>query len=84
MSTLTFTRLILGNVCVKAEGMMKLMKFLVLIQHCVERILLKNKLVIPNCQPLLLGEDYIELKLWQLKKTSFETEHLSQPFDSKS
>ena len=56
----------------------------------------KNKLVIPICQPLLLGENYTEIKTWQLKfplktssdmfwkKTSYETEHLSPPFDNKS
>ena len=27
----------------------------------------KNKTVIPNCQPLLLGENYVEIKAWQLK-----------------
>ena len=48
--------------CTQAEGMVKPIKTLVLIQHHVERILLKNKLVIPNCQPLLLGENYIEIK----------------------
>ena len=34
-----FTRLIPGNVCVQAEGMLKPMKTLVLIQHHFERIL---------------------------------------------
>ena len=28
---------------------------------------IKNKIVIPNCQPLLLGEIYTEIKAWQLK-----------------
>ena len=46
----------------QAEGMVKPRKTLVLIQHHVERILQKNKLVIPNCQPLLLGENYTEIK----------------------
>ena len=32
-SAIKFTRLISGNVCVQAEGMMKTMKTLVLIQH---------------------------------------------------
>ena len=57
---------------------------------------IKNKLVIPNCQPVLLGENCTEIKMWQLKfpyktlsemfwkKTGFETEHLSQPFANKS
>ena len=77
---------------------------------------IKNKIIILNCQPLLLGEYYTEIKAWQLKfaksdpcsheklhwnktvtakvsfknlqwfskKTSFETEHLRQPFDNKS
>ena len=50
------------NVCVQAEGMLKPMETLVLIQHHVERVLLKNKIVIPNCQPLLLGGNYTEIK----------------------
>ena len=61
-----FTRLIPGNVCVQAEGMLKPLETLVLIQPHVERILLK-KIVTPNCQPLLLGENYTEIKAWQLK-----------------
>ena len=28
---------------------------------------IKNKIVTPNCQPLILGEDYTEIKAWQLK-----------------
>ena len=59
-----------GNVCVQAEGMLKPMKTLVLIQHYVERILWKNKIIILNCHPLLLGENYIEIKAWQLKFAS--------------
>ena len=38
-SAIKFTRLIPGNVCVQAEGMLKPMKTLVLIQHHFERIL---------------------------------------------
>ena len=38
-SAIKFTRLIPGNVCVQAEGMVKPMKTLVLIQHHVEKIL---------------------------------------------
>ena len=38
-SAIKFTRLISGNVCVQAEGMLKPMKTLVLIQHHFERIL---------------------------------------------
>ena len=38
-SAIKFTRLIPGNVCAQAEGMLKPMKTLVLIQHHVERIL---------------------------------------------
>ena len=57
-----FTRLIPRNVCVQAEGIVKPMKTLVLIQHHVERILSKNKIVIPNCQPLLRGENYTDIK----------------------
>ena len=51
--------------CTQAEGMMKPMKTLVglLIQHHVERILQKIKLVVPNCQPLLLRENYTEIKV---------------------
>ena len=48
--------------CTQGEGMVRPMKTLVLIQHHVERILQKNRLVIPNCQPLLLGENYSEMK----------------------
>ena len=39
LSAIKFTRLIPGNVCVQAEGMLKSMKTLVLIQRHVERIL---------------------------------------------
>ena len=38
-STVKFSRLKPGNVCVQAEGMVKPMKTLALIQHHVERIL---------------------------------------------
>ena len=43
-------------------------KFTCLIQRnvCVKNPI-KNKLVIPNCQALLLGENYTEIKAWQLK-----------------
>ena len=55
----------------------------------------KYKIEIPNCPPLLVGENYTEIKAWQVKfpyetkemfwkNTSFETEHLNQPSDSKS
>ena len=37
-SAIKFTLLIRGNVCVKAEGMLKPMETLVLIQHPVERV----------------------------------------------
>ena len=47
--------------------MLKPMKTLALIQHHVERILLKNKIIILNCQPILLGENYTEIKALQLK-----------------
>ena len=60
LSAITFTRMIAGNVYVQVEGMLKPMKTLVLIH--VERILQKNKIVIPNCQPLLLGENVTEIK----------------------
>ena len=73
------------NICVQADGILKLMKTLVLIQHHVERILQKkSKIVIPNCPPLVVGENYTEIKAWQLKfvyetKKSFErTEALKQ------
>ena len=39
LSAINFTRLIPGNVYVQAEGMLKPMKTLVMIQHHVERIL---------------------------------------------
>ena len=58
-----FARPIAVNVCVLDEGMVKPMYTLVLMQHHVERILKKNKLVIPKCQPLLLGERYTEKKM---------------------
>ena len=50
------------NICVLAEGMLKPMKTLVLIQHQVERILQKNKIVRPNYS-LLVGENYTEIKV---------------------
>ena len=65
-SAIKFTRLISGNVCVQAEGMLEPMKTLVLIQHHVENPI-KNKIVILSCQPLLLGENYTEIKASQLK-----------------
>ena len=62
-SAIKFTLLIPRNVCVQAEGMLKITKTLVLIQHYVERIIFKkNKIVILNCQPLLLVETYTEIK----------------------
>ena len=61
-SAIKYTRLISGNVCVQAECMLKPMKTLLLIQHHVERILEKNKIAILNCQPLLLEENYTEIK----------------------
>ena len=45
-SAIKITRLIPGNVCVQAEGMLKLLKTLVLIQHHVERIL-EQKIKLP-------------------------------------
>ena len=66
LSAIKFARLIPGNVCLQAEGMLKPMKTLVLIQHHVERMLQKNKIVILNCQLLILGENYAEIKA-QLK-----------------
>ena len=41
-SAIKITCLIPGNVCTQPEGMLKPMKTLVLIQHNVERILLKK------------------------------------------
>ena len=61
-SAIKFTRLIPGNVCAQDEGMPKPMKTLVLIQHHVKKILQKNKNIILNCQSLLLGENYTEIK----------------------
>ena len=62
LSTIKFTRLVPGNVCVQAEAALNPMKTLVLIQHHIERILYKKKIVVPNRQPLLLGENYTEIK----------------------
>ena len=53
-----FPRLITGNYCTQTEVMIKPIKTFVLIQHHVEIILWKNKLVIPNHQALLLGKNY--------------------------
>ena len=39
-SAIKFTRLMLGNICVQAEGMPRPMEILVLAQHHVGRILL--------------------------------------------
>ena len=61
-SAIKFTCLIRGNVCVQAEGILKPMKTLVLIQHHVERILKKKKIIILNCQPQLLRGNYSEIK----------------------
>ena len=61
-SAVTFIRLISGNVCAQAKGMLKPIKTLVLMQHHVEKILLKSKIDILNCQSLLLGENYTETK----------------------
>ena len=33
----------------------------------------KNKIFILNCQPLLLGENYTEIKAWQLKFAQSDT-----------
>ena len=52
--------------CTQPEGILKPVKTLVLIQHHVERILLK-KIAIPDCQSLLLGENYTEIIARQLK-----------------
>ena len=63
-SAIKFTRLMIPeNICVQADGILKPMKTLVLIQHHVERILQKkSKIVIPNCLPLVVGENYTEIK----------------------
>ena len=53
--------------CTQPEGMLKAMKTLVLIQPHVEKIPIKNKIVIPNCQSLPLGEYYTEIIAWQIK-----------------
>ena len=65
-SAIKFTRLIPRNVCVQADGTMNSIKTLVLIQHLVERILYK-KIKLSLKLPLLLGENYTEIKAWQLK-----------------
>ena len=46
----------------QSEGMLKPMKTLVLIQDHIERILYKNKIVIPNYQPLLLQKITLKQK----------------------
>ena len=43
----------------------------VLIQYHVEGILQENEIVILNCQPLVIGENYTEIKAWQLKSDSY-------------
>ena len=43
----------------------------VLIQYHVEGILQENEIVILNCQPLVIGENYNEIKAWQLKSDSY-------------
>ena len=53
------------NVCVQAKG-------IAYENFSIDSVLyrknpIKNKLVIPNCQPVLLGENYTETKAWQLK-----------------
>ena len=34
---------------------------------CLKNPTKKKKIVLPNCPPLLLGENYTEIKAWQLK-----------------
>ena len=76
-STVKFTRLIPWNVWVQHEIMVKTIYTLVLIQYHVVRILSKNKFVKPNYRPLLLGENYTEIKAWQQK---FAQKTLSEMF----
>ena len=95
-STVKFTRLIPWNFWAQHEKMVKPIYSLVLIQHHVVRILSKNTFVKPSYQPLLLGENYTQVKAWQLRfvqktlsemfwrKTSFEAKHLSHHFYNKS
>ena len=65
------TRLVPGNVCIQAEGMLKPMKTLVLTSTISkESYENKNTIVILNCQPLLLGENCTEIRVWQLKFTN--------------
>ena len=40
---------------------------------------MKNKIVILNCQPLLLGKNYTEIKLWQLKFAWSDTYFYEKP-----
>ena len=67
-SAIKFTRLISGNVFVQAEGMLNeaYENFSIDLAPCRKNPI-KNKIVIPSCQPLLLGENYTEIKAWQLK-----------------
>ena len=76
-STVKFTLLIPWNVWVQHESMVKTIYTLVLIQYHVVRILSKNKFVKPNYRPLLLGENYTEIKAWQQK---FAQKTLSEMF----
>ena len=64
-STVTLTRLIPWNVWVQHKSMVKTIYTLVLIHYHVLRILSTNKFFKPNYQPLLLGENYTEIKVWQ-------------------
>ena len=48
--------------CAQSDGMLKPMKTLVLIQDHIERILYKNKTVIPNSQPLILQKIILKQK----------------------
>ena len=65
-SAIKFTRLILGNVCVQAEGMLKLFKSLLktfsIDPAPCRNNRIKNKVFISNCQPLVLGEHYTKIK----------------------
>ena len=55
---------------VQAEGILKPMNFTIDPAPCRKNPTKKNKIVIPNCPPLLPGENYTEVKAWQLKFAS--------------
>ena len=67
-SAVKFTRLIPGNVCLQTDGMLKPIKSVAPVDPApYSKNTVKNEIVKLNCQPLLLGENYFEIKAWHLK-----------------